>query len=148
MTAPLVADTVWVMKIQNIDGTERNETRTEILARHAAMIQRHNEGMALLESIHAEIKAANPAAVEDDFNEREAALDAGLTTEINRSTSLVNVADTNENCMAILKRHKDWAHAGLFLDKTDLPAPAPVEVKPARKIAVTDYAAKLLARKK
>jgi hypothetical protein len=135
------------MKIIDDNGNERNETRPEILARHARMNAAHIEGMKFLETIHAEIRAANPVLAEDDFNEREAKIDAGLTTEINRSTSLVSVSDTNENILALLRRHKDWEHAPLFLDKVDLQTAEPVKVK-STPIKLTDLAHKLLARKK
>lgn len=96
------------MKITDQNGTERNETRTEILARHAEMVKRHAEGMALLSSIHAEEPYFKQVAEENEKeNQRDAErlADEGLQTEINTSTALVNVADTLESCVTLLNKH-------------------------------------------
>ena len=96
------------MKIQDINGNERNETRTEILARHAEMTARHNEGFNLLAEIHAEepyfqiIAEENRIPLADEAQDKS---EKGLTTEINRSTALVNVADTLQNVTTLLRRH-------------------------------------------
>lgn len=82
-------------------------TRGEILALHAGMTQRHSEKMTLLESLHYgkhfdQITLDNAKANQE---EAESKVEAGLTTEINTSGTLVNVGDTVEGCMTILRKH-------------------------------------------
>ncbi len=95
------------MKIQNIDGTERNETRQEILARHAAMMTMHAGQMDLLASFHVgkhfDLIAAENAAADRVDAERLA--ESGLQTEINTSKDCVSLRDTLDGCADVLRRH-------------------------------------------
>ena len=97
------------MKINDtITGTERSETRTEILARHGEMRLRHIVAAGMLEEIKRE--CFDTAAIEldalrewNEYNDERA--DRGLVTLINNSKELMPVADVVERCSAILKRH-------------------------------------------
>ena len=97
------------MKIINeIDGTERNETRTEILARHAEMREDHTAKMNFLAEIHRELgldKVGIEAAAEEQKELAERHQNEGLTHEINTSTTLVSLRDTVESCVEIIRRH-------------------------------------------
>ncbi len=62
----------------------------------------------LLEAIKAEEPHFQQIALDNAKADQEEAFnqkDEGLTTEINRSTSLVNMGDTVDSCTTILKRH-------------------------------------------
>lgn len=102
--------------IDETTGTERSETRTEILARHARMVDNHAQGMTFLASIHGEIGdwAENERMAKKEQREEAARLaDLGLTTEVNTNKELMPVADIVERCSAILARHngfKDGFH--------------------------------------
>lgn len=59
----------------------------------------------LLESLKAEMPYFQQLAEDEYIPLKEEAEERGLTTEINTSTSLVNIADTMENIMELLARH-------------------------------------------
>jgi len=98
------------MKIIDENGNERNETRTEILARHSRMVADHKEKMDFLESIHNETgltQISLDAAAEEQKEQAERQADLGLQTEINKSIGLPDVGDTVESCVNLLNKYSN-----------------------------------------
>lgn len=97
------------MRLYNeIDGTERNETRQEIVARHLRMADSHRGGMELLESILDETGLNMEGLTAGQMEQKELAehqQNEGLTSEINTSTALISVRDTLDNVADLLRRH-------------------------------------------
>jgi len=100
------------MKINDTQtGTERSETRTEILARHNLMVSNNRAGATLLEEIKRE--CFDTEAIELDarleWNEyQQDRADLGLVSLINKSKELMPVADIVERCSALLARHNGF----------------------------------------
>lgn len=93
-----------------INGTETEVTmtRADVLAAHNRMRHDHAAGMALLDSIHSEIPEYSTYAAEAEAENRvnaELDAEAGLTTEINTSRSLVSLEDTVRGIVEVLTRH-------------------------------------------
>lgn len=107
------------MKLYTIDanGNEvvRNETRQEILARHAEMAKRHAESMELLDSLHVgkhfeKIAEENARA---DREELEHNADLGLVTLENNKTSCDDATEIMERVAALLSRHRFGYKGGI-----------------------------------
>jgi hypothetical protein len=66
-------------------------------------------GSQLLADIHAEepyFQTVERQNAKENWEDSQKKADNGLTTEINRSSSLVNVSDTMENVADLLRRHQ------------------------------------------
>ena len=91
------------------NGTERNETRQEILARHDWANRNTVDQMAFLESIHQEepyfqrIEAENARENRREFEHKR---DLGLVTEVNTKTSCGDATEIMESITALFKRHQ------------------------------------------
>lgn len=102
------------MKIQDTNGTERNETRQEIVARHQESLRIQQEGFNLLETLRSgdslyifrgDLKGLAAVRAESLKRKAEAQREEGLTTEINTSKSLVSLRDTVESAAEVIRRH-------------------------------------------
>jgi len=97
--------------IDNQTGTERSETRTEILARHGEMRLRHIAAAGMLEEIKRECFDTEAREMDAlvEWNEyQQDRADLGLVSLINKSKELMPVGDIVERCSALLARHNGF----------------------------------------
>lgn len=109
--------TAFAAEVETLNNLPEVETEVELTDEQIDALANKADGKTsptyqaacdLLEAIHSEepyFQTIETETRKDLWEEHEQRVDTGLTTEINRSTSLVSLAATLDGCAEVLKRH-------------------------------------------